>query len=65
MEMDCILKNLALSFQSSRTQNQKCTMAYPYCKKSIDALVLNFKAMLSARVKVRKKDFCTVLAEKK
>ena len=31
---------------------------------SIDVLVLNFKAMVSARVKVRKKDFCIVLAGK-
>ena len=30
-------------------------------KKLIDALVLNFKAIFSARVKVREKDFCIVL----
>ena len=31
----------------------------------IDGLVLNFKAMFSARVKVTKKDFCIVLARKR
>ena len=33
-------------------------MEYSSCKKLIDVLVLNFKAMLWAQVKVRKKDFC-------
>jgi len=31
----------------------------------IDVLVLNFKAMLSAQVKVRKKDFCIVFVVEK
>ena len=30
----------------------------------IDVLVLNFKAKVAARLKVRKKDFCIVLAGK-
>ena len=66
--MDCILKNLVSTFQSSRRhlvrQNQKFTIDYSSCIKLIDVLVLNFKAMFSARVKVRKKGFCIVLAEK-
>ena len=39
-------------------------MDYSSCQKLIDILALNFKAMFSARVKVRKKDFCIALAEK-
>ena len=37
-------------------------MGYSSCLKLIDVriLVLNFKAMFSAQVKVRKKDFCVV-----
>ena len=63
--MDCILKNLISNFESSQSypplrQNQKRTMDYSYYKKLIDVLVLNFKAMFSALVKVRKKDFCIV-----
>ena len=42
------------------SQNQKCTIYSSSCQKMID--VLNFKAMFSARVKVRKQDFCVVLA---
>ena len=34
------------------------------CKKLIDVLVLDFKAIFSARVKVSEKDFCIVLAGK-
>ena len=39
-------------------------MDYFSCKKWIDALVLNFKAMFPALVKVTKKDLCKVLAGK-
>ena len=39
-------------------------MEYSSCEKLIDLLVLNFKAMFLAQVKVRKKDFCMVLAKK-
>ena len=65
--MDCTLKNLALNFQfsyRSSRQTQKCIMDYSSCKKLIDVLVLNFKAMFSAGVKVRKKHFCIVLTGK-
>ena len=33
-------------------------MDYSSCKKLIDVLVLNFKTVSSAPVKVTKKDFC-------
>ena len=39
-------------------------MDYFSCKKIIDVLVLYFKAMFLSWVKVRKKDFCIILAEK-
>ena len=39
-------------------------MDYFSCIKMIDVLVLYFKAMFLAWVKVRKKDFCIILAEK-
>ena len=39
-------------------------MDFSSFNKLIDILVLNFKAMILARVKVRKKDFCIVLAGK-
>ena len=45
-------------------QNQNCTKDYSSCKKIIDFLVLNFKAIFSALAKVRKKEFCIVLAGK-
>ena len=51
-----------LSYPSLR-QNE-CTMDYSSCRELIDVLVLSFKAMFSARVKVRKKDFCIRLARK-
>ena len=65
--MDCILKNLVSIFQSSHTYLQCKTKNVPWItllqwKKFIDILVLNFEAMLSARLKVRKKDFSLVLA---
>ena len=64
--MDCILKNLVSIFQSSHTHLQCKTKNAPWItllgKKKIDILVLNFEAMLSARLKVRKKDFSLVLA---
>ena len=67
IEVDSILKTLASFFQSFRThlkeKKQECTMDYS-CKKLIDVLVLDFKAMFSARVKVSEKDFCIVLAGK-
>ena len=46
-------------------QNQKCSVDYSSCEKMIDPFVVNFKAMFSAQVKVRKKDFCVVLAAKR
>ena len=62
VEMDCILKILLLIFSKfpylSLRQNQKCSGDYSSCKKMIDVLVLNFKAVFSAWVKVRKNDFC-------
>jgi len=39
-------------------------MDYSSCKKMTDFFVVNFKAMFSAQVKVRKKDSCIVLATK-
>lgn len=39
-------------------------MDYSSYTRLIDVLVLNFKAMFAALVKVRKMDFCIVLAEK-
>ena len=45
-------------------QEQKCSMACPSFKNLIQVLVLNFKAMFSARVKVSKNDFYIVLARK-
>ena len=39
-------------------------MDYSSSKNLIDVLVLNYEAMFSARVKVRKKDFCIFLAGK-
>ena len=63
MAMDFILKNLVSIFQTLR-QNQKFTIDYSSCIILIEVLVLNFKAMFSARVKVRKKGFCIVLAGK-
>ena len=55
MEMDCILKNSASIFQSSAypslRQNKICTMDNSSCKKLIDLLALNFKAMFSMLVK--------------
>ena len=39
-------------------------MDYFSCKKQIDALVLNFKAMFPALLKVTKKDLCKILAGK-
>ena len=50
--------------RSPGRQNQKFSMDRYSCKKLIGVLVLNFKAMFSARIKVRKKDFCLVLAKK-
>ena len=38
----------------------KITMDYSSCKKLIDVLVLNLKAMFWAQVKVRNKDFRVV-----
>ena len=52
-------KVLELSFR----QNQKCIMDYSSFKTWNSALVLNIKAMYTARVKVSKKDF-SVLAGK-
>ena len=50
--MDCILKILLLIFSKfpylSLRQNQKCIGDYSSCKKMIDVLVLNFKAVFSA-----------------
>ena len=46
---------LNLLYPSLR-QNQKCTIDYSSCKKLTN--VLNSKAVFSAQVKVRKKDFC-------
>ena len=60
--MACILKNLASYL--SLMQNQKCTMNYSSCKKFIEVLVLNFKAIFWAQIKVRKEDFFVVLARK-
>ena len=51
------------SLLSVLRHNQKCTTDYSR-KKLIEVLVLNFKAMFSARVKVRRKYFCIVLALK-
>ena len=69
MEMDYISKNVSSIFSKfshpSLGQNQKCTMGFSSCKKMIAILVLNFKVMFSAQVKVRKRDFCIVLARKK
>lgn len=48
----------------SLKQNQNCTMDYSSSKDLIDVLILNFEVMFSARVKVRKKDFCIVLTGK-
>ena len=56
-------KFLKFSYPSLE-QNQNFTMDYSSCKKMIDVLVLNFKAMFSAREKARKKDFCLVLGGK-
>ena len=39
-------------------------MDYSSSKKLIDVLVLNLKTVILALVKVRKKDFCIVLAGK-
>ena len=65
MKMDCILKNSASSsaVYPSSGQNQKmCHGLQSSCQKFIDVfLVRNFKATFSARVMVRKTDFCTVL----
>ena len=61
--VDSILKKLASIFQSFRTHLKEKTMDYS-CKKLIYVLVLDFKAMFSARVKVSKKDYCIVLAGK-
>ena len=55
--MDYIMKNLPSLF--------KVIVPMDYsCKKLINVLVLNFKGMFSARVKLIKKDFCIVLAGK-
>ena len=62
MKMACILKNLA-SYLSLK-QNQKWTMDYSSCKKFIEVLVLNFKAIFWAPIKVRKEDSFIVLARK-
>ena len=48
----------AVAIAAVLRQNQKCTMDYSSCKKLIDVLVLNFKTMSLAPVKVIKKDFC-------
>ena len=64
--MDYISKNVASIFSKfsypSLGQNQKCTMGFSSCKILIAILVLTFKVMFSAQVKVRKRDFCIVLA---
>lgn len=62
MEMDCTLNFSKFTYPSLR-QNE-CTMDYSSCKGLIDVLVLNFKAIFSAPEKLKKKDFCTVLAWK-
>ena len=62
MKIACILKNRA-SYLSLK-QNQKWTMDYSSCKKFIEVLDLNLKAIFWAPVKVRKEDFFIVLARK-
>ena len=52
-----------LSYPSLR-QSHRFKTDYSSCKKLIDVVILNFKAMFPAHVKVRKKDFCIVLAGK-
>ena len=68
--MDYISKNVSSIFSKfshshpSLGQNQKCTMGFSSYKKLIAILVLNFKVIFLAQVKVRKRDFCIVLARK-
>ena len=67
MEMDCILKNLASIFKvlvGIFKATRKTYVDYSSCKKLIDVLVLNFRAMLLARVKVTTKNCCIVLTGK-
>ena len=64
IEMDCILKHLASIFSYSSGRGPKKIPLILLRKKLIDALVLHFKAIFSARVKVSKKDFSIVLAAK-
>lgn len=53
------LNSSKFSHPSSRQlENQKCNMDYSSGKQLIDILILNFKAMFSVLVKVRKEDFC-------
>ena len=69
MEMYCILKHFSFNFSkflySSSRLTQKCTMENYSCEKLIGLLVLNLKTMLSARMKIKRKDFCIVLAGKR
>ena len=61
METDCIFNFPKFLYPSLR-QNQKYNMDYSSCKKPFDILAINFKAIFSALMKVKKKDFCIVLA---